>query len=94
MKINIPHMLIGLRELQHKHKPSRSRVSRMGLSKFVLAAAVAVSARPDGVAAGFCGWRAKDGWIRKTARARRASGPTFATFPPRRRSRFASAGGS
>jgi L-lactate dehydrogenase complex protein LldF len=24
VKINIPHMLIGLRELQHKHKPSRT----------------------------------------------------------------------
>jgi L-lactate dehydrogenase complex protein LldF len=31
VKINIPHMLIGLRELQHKHKPSRIENLAYGL---------------------------------------------------------------
>jgi L-lactate dehydrogenase complex protein LldF len=36
VKINIPHMLIGLRELQHKHKPSRWENFAYGLSKMML----------------------------------------------------------
>src|SRR5207247_7347441 len=37
IKINIPQMLIGLRELQHKHKTNALESLAYGLSKFVLA---------------------------------------------------------
>jgi L-lactate dehydrogenase complex protein LldF len=36
VKINIPHMLIGLRELQHHHKPSRWERWAYGLWSMVL----------------------------------------------------------
>jgi L-lactate dehydrogenase complex protein LldF len=36
VRINIPHMLIGLRELQHHHKPSRSERLAYWLWKEVL----------------------------------------------------------
>lgn len=64
IKINIPQMLIGLRELQHKHKASRLENLAYGLSKFVLA-------RPWLYRMGLAmsrwllRWRSKDGWIRK-----------------------------
>src|SRR5215204_3483735 len=41
VKINIPHMLIGLRELQHKHKGLKSRWER-----WAYAASCAVLRRP------------------------------------------------
>lgn len=37
IKINIPQMLIGLREVQHAHRPSRLENLAYGLAKFVLA---------------------------------------------------------
>lgn len=36
VKINIPHMLIGLRELQHEHKPSRGERWAYGLWRMAL----------------------------------------------------------
>ncbi|HZZ77435.1 MAG TPA: LutB/LldF family L-lactate oxidation iron-sulfur protein [Gemmataceae bacterium] len=36
VKINIPHMLIGLRELQHQHKPSRGERWAYGLWRMAL----------------------------------------------------------
>lgn len=64
IKINIPQMLIGLRELQHKHKSSPMESLAYGLSKFVLQ-------RPWlyrwGLKASrwFLRRRARDGWIQK-----------------------------
>jgi L-lactate dehydrogenase complex protein LldF len=62
VKINIPQMLIGLRELQHHHKSSRLENLAYGLSKLALS-------RPWLYRTGlkfarwFLGWRAKNGWI-------------------------------
>jgi L-lactate dehydrogenase complex protein LldF len=63
VKINIPHMLIGLRELQHEHKPSRWErwayrlwsmvLCRPRLYRWALAAARRLL-RP----------RARNGWLR------------------------------
>ncbi len=64
IKINIPQMLIGLRELQHKHKSTTLEDFAYGLSKFVLQ-------RPWLYRIGLTlsrwmlRWRAKDGWIQK-----------------------------
>ncbi len=64
IKINIPQMLIGLRETQHKHKTSAGENFAYGMAKFVLS-------RPWLYRLGLrvSGWflkrRAKDGWIAK-----------------------------
>ena len=64
IKINIPQMLIGLRELQHKHKSTTLESFAYGLSKFVLQ-------RPWLYRMGLTlsrwllRWRANDGWIQK-----------------------------
>jgi L-lactate dehydrogenase complex protein LldF len=62
VKINIPRMLIGLRELQHEQNPSRFENLAYRLWRFVLR-------RPRfyrlavRLARYTLGWRAKDGWL-------------------------------
>jgi L-lactate dehydrogenase complex protein LldF len=64
VKINIPHMLIGLRELQHHHKPNRwenlaYRLAREVLSRPWLYRCVSRVARF------FLRWKSSDRWIAK-----------------------------
>ncbi len=64
VRINIPHMLIGLRELQHKHKPSGWGDFAYGMWRFVLRRPwlYRMAVR---MARWFLGWRATKGWLNK-----------------------------
>ena len=62
VKINIPQMLIGLREMQHRHKSSRLESLAYGLSKAVLVRPWLYRAVLR-LARWFLGRRAKEGWI-------------------------------
>jgi L-lactate dehydrogenase complex protein LldF len=64
LKINIPHMLIGLRELQHREKPSRWADWAYGLWRRVLARPWLY--RVAGKLARFAlRWKARDEWLSK-----------------------------
>lgn len=62
VKINIPRMLVGLRELQHEHKPSRWANLAYRLWRFILRRPwvyrLAIRLARIGLK-----WRAKDGWL-------------------------------